>query len=84
MKCNLQKARQLDTSELTSLFSQKKRVRVSLNYLGLSPCPVTVTTRIIVFLAGDPYKYKPSFATDTGRGDNPRYTHIYEFSSGTT
>ena len=37
-------------------------------YLGLSPCPVTVTTRIV---EGDPYK--PSFATVTGRGDNPKY-----------
>ena len=35
-------------------------------YLGLSPLPVTVTTRIITFLVGDPYK--PSFATVTGRG----------------
>ncbi len=40
-------------------------------WLGLSPLPVTVTTRIITFLVGDPYK--PSFATVTGRGDNPRY-----------
>ena len=41
-------------------------------YLGLSPCPVTVTDRIVIFLVGDPYK--PSFATVTGRGDNPSYT----------
>ncbi len=41
-------------------------------YLGLSPLPVTVTTRIIIFFVGDPYK--PSFVTVTGRGDNPRYT----------
>ena len=40
-------------------------------YIGLSPLPVTVTTRIITFLVGDPYK--PSFATVTGRGDNPTY-----------
>ena len=40
-------------------------------YVGLSPLPVTVTTRIITFLVGDPYK--PSFATVTGRGDNPKY-----------
>ena len=38
-------------------------------YIVLSPLPVTVTTRIITFLVGDPYK--PSFATVTGRGDNP-------------
>ena len=47
-------------------------------HLGLSPLPVTavtVTTRIVnivMFLVGDPYK--PSFATVTGRGDNPSYT----------
>ena len=40
-------------------------------YVGLSPLPVTVTTRIITFLVGD--LYKPSFATVTGRGDNPRH-----------
>ena len=34
--------------------------------IGLSPVPVTVTTRIITFIGGDPYK--PSFATVTGRG----------------
>ena len=39
--------------------------------IGLSPLPVTVTNGIITFLVGDPYK--PSFATVTGRGDNPRY-----------
>ena len=39
--------------------------------VGLSPLPVTVTTWIITFLVGDPYK--PSFATVTGRGDNPTY-----------
>ena len=38
---------------------------------GLSPLPVRVTTRIITFLVGDPYK--PSFATVTGRGDNPKF-----------
>ena len=41
-------------------------------YFGLPPHPVTVTTRIITFLVGDPYK--PSFATVTGRGDKPRDT----------
>ena len=43
---------------------------------GLSPLPVTVTTRIITFLVGDPYK--PSFATVTGRGDNPSYVSSQE------
>ena len=36
-----------------------------------TPHPVTVTTRIITFLVGNPYK--PSFATVTGRGVDPRY-----------
>ena len=40
-------------------------------YFGVSPLPVRVTTRIITFLVGNPYK--PSFATVTGRGDNPKY-----------
>ena len=46
----------------------------------MSPLPVTVTTRIITFLVGDPYK--PSFATVTGKGDNPTYS-IYLPSLGT-
>ena len=39
--------------------------------VGLSPRAVTVTTRINIFLVGDPYK--PSFATVSGSGDSPRY-----------
>ena len=35
-------------------------------YLGTTPHPVTVTTRIITFLIGNPYK--PSFVTVTGWG----------------
>ena len=42
-------------------------------YLGATPHPVTVTTRIIPFLIGNPYK--PSFVTVTGWGDNPRCTY---------
>ena len=42
--------------------------------LGLSPCPGTVTSRIIIFLVGNPYT--PSFATVTGKGDNPNYTKL--------
>ena len=49
-------------------------------YFGLSPLPVTVTTRIITFLVGDPYK--PSFATVTVRGDNPTYTMIQCWFTG--
>ena len=44
-------------------------------YLGLSPLPVRVTTRIITFLVGNPYK--PSFPLLLGRGDNPIYIYIY-------
>ena len=40
-------------------------------YLGYGPFPVTVTTRIITFLVGNPYK--PLFATVTGKGPHPTY-----------
>ena len=39
---------------------------------SLSIVTVTVTTRIIPFLVGNPYK--PSFAAVAGRGDNPKYS----------
>ena len=45
-------------------------VKVFRYTLGCPPHPSN--TRITMFLVGDPYK--PSFATVTGRGDNPRYT----------
>ena len=41
-------------------------------YFGLSPFPVIVTTRIVSCLVGNPYKF--SFATITGKGDNPTHT----------
>ena len=41
--------------------------------IGLSPLPVRVTTRIITFLVGNPYK--PSFTTVTGRGPHPISTY---------
>ena len=48
-------------------------------YIGCGPLTVTVTTRIITFLVGDPYK--PSFATVTGKGPPPRYTlKIYHWN----
>ncbi len=40
-------------------------------YVRSTPHPVTVTTRIITFLVGNPYK--PSFATVTGWGVDPMY-----------
>ena len=43
-------------------------------YIGLSPLPVTVTTRMIPYLVGNPYK--PLFVTVTGQGDNPIYIYI--------
>ena len=43
-------------------------------YLRSTPHPVTVTTRIITFLVGNPYK--PSFATVTGWGVDPRYMGV--------
>ncbi len=45
-------------------------------YFGYGPLTVTVTTRIITFLVGNPYK--PSFATVTGWGVDPTYT-VYRY-----
>jgi len=42
--------------------------------LGVSPCRVTVTTRHIICLVGNPYK--PFFATVTGRRENPISIYI--------
>ena len=53
----------------TSIVAKHTQVHCTYIQFGLSPLPVTVTTRIITLLVGDPYK--PSFATVTGRGDNP-------------
>ncbi len=50
------------------------QVLICLPYVGLSPFPVIVTTRIISCLVGD--SYKPSFATITGKGDNPRQSDL--------
>ena len=46
-------------------------VRVKQLYVGYGPFPVTVTTRIITFVVGNPYK--PLFATVTGKGPHPSY-----------
>ena len=40
-------------------------------FVGTTPHPVTVTTRIITFLIGNPYK--PSFVTVTGWGVDRKY-----------
>ena len=40
-------------------------------YVGTTPQPLTVTTRILPFLVGNPYK--PSFVTVTGWGVNLKY-----------
>ena len=49
-----------------------------IQYIGLSPLPLPVTTRIITFLVGNPYK--PSFPLLLGRGDNPNNTCLlYDF-----
>ena len=43
-------------------------------FLGLSPCPVTVTTRIIRFLVGDPY-YKTFICDCYWEGEQPNVYH---------
>ncbi len=58
----------------TGWFMTRSRL-VASQYFGCGPLTVTVTTRIITFLVGDPYK--PSFTTVTVRGPYPMYTlHI--------
>ena len=49
-------------------------------YIRSTPHPVTVTTRIITFLVGNPYK--PSFATVTGWGVVPIYIYIILYNLG--
>ena len=44
-------------------------------YFGCGPLTVTVTTKIITFLIGNPYK--PSFTTVTVRGPHPNYIIIF-------
>ena len=53
-------------------FAEILLVKVYTIYIRSTPHPVTVTTRIITFLVGNPYK--PSFATVTGRGVDLKYT----------
>ena len=52
------------------LSEQQLQSQKSLSFRS-TPHPVTVTTRIITFLVGNPYK--PSFATVTGWGVDPTY-----------
>ena len=59
------------TYSYTLTFNINRPLDHYLLLFGLSPFPVIVTTRIITFLVGDPYK--PSFATITGKGDNSNY-----------
>ena len=53
---------------------QNQEVESILHYVGCGPLTVTVTTRIITFLVGDPYK--PSFTTVTVRGPYPNYMQM--------
>ena len=58
----------------------KKNISIYTNiiysiYVGTTPHTVTVTTRIITFLIGNPYK--PSFVTVTGWGVDRIYTYVY-------
>ena len=61
---------QIKPSETKS--NQTKQTKRTQTNIGLSPFPVIVTTRIVSCLVGD--SYKPSFATITGKGDNPKQT----------
>ena len=58
-------------------FREVKKMKVSPNRISIrsTPHPVTVTTRIITFLVGNPYK--PSFATVTGWGVDPKFPYFH-------
>ena len=55
----------------------KKPVYVVKLFLGTTPHAVIVTTRIITFLIGNPYK--PSFVTVTGWGIDRNYSLLSQF-----
>ena len=55
--------------------TSKMRQLLDYHNLGVAPLPVRVTTRIITFLVGNPYK--ASFATVTGWGVDPNYHNVY-------
>ncbi len=55
----------------SGILSKKNLRSFGLVYFRSTPHPVTVTTRIITFLVGNPYK--PLFVTVTGWGVDPRY-----------
>ena len=60
------------SAPMLDIETEQKNIEVNnMVLVGCGPLPVTVTTRIITFLEGDPYK--PSFPTVTGRGPHPRY-----------
>ena len=63
--------------ELSQLVQDKQNnIGILWNY----PKPkMPVTTRIIPFLVGNPYKYKPSFETVTGWGVDQMYTFMVLF-----
>ena len=58
----------------------QKRPKKNETFIGLSPFPVIVTTRIVSCLVGD--SYKASFTTITGKGDNPRHSLQILFKAG--
>ena len=52
----------------------EREMEVEWIFIGCGPLTVTVTTRIITFLIGNPYN--PSFTTVTVRGPYPNYIYI--------
>ena len=57
--------------------SFRKKTKQTTVLFRSTPHPVTVTTRIITFLVGNPYK--PSFATVTAWGVDPKYYFSRDF-----
>ena len=63
------------------LVKKKQLYNWKYNYLGYGPFPVTVTTRIIPILVGNPYE--PLFATVAGKGPQPKCTTVlWDWKSG--
>ena len=53
------------------------RSRIGWQFLEMMPHNVTITTRIITCLVGDPYKPSCSFSNVTGRGSIPNNLFCY-------
>ena len=70
-------AQEVNVIQQTSQVVLFRNKDINYTYIGLSPLPVAVTTRINYYIFSRGSQPKPSFATVTGRGDNPIHTCMY-------